>query len=339
VDQVRDALAPVGLGDAEIQSVDNPELGENVFQISAENLSPEQVDQVEEALTEEFGFADDPSSESIGASFGRSVATSAIYAIIASLIVVSIYITLRFQWKFAVPVLIALSHDLLITGGVYALVGREVTASTVAALLTILGFSLYDTIVVFDRIRENIPRMPNATFTQIYNRSMSEVIVRSLATSFCAGLPVLALMIFGGETLRDFAFALFVGTLSGTYSSVFIAGPVLTYWKEREPVYHARAERIRQQFGGVVPAYAVATAGAPVDVAPKESTRRGRLTEPTDPSRGVSSSEFEEMVRDLGIEDQPQQPQPAAARAGNRPAGGRRARSRAENPSPPTQPP
>ncbi len=284
VDQVRDALAPVGLADAEIQTIDNPELGQNVVQISAEELAPAQVDQVENALQQEFGFADDPSTESIGASFGQSVAQSAIYAIIASLIVVSIYITLRFQWKFAVPVLIALMHDLLITGGVYALVGREVTASTVAALLTILGFSLYDTIVVFDRIRENIPRMPNAAFSQIYNRSMSEVIVRSLATSFCAGLPILALLLFGGETLQDFAFALLIGTLSGTYSSVFIAGPVLTYWKSREPVYHAREERIRREFGGVVPAYAVATAGAPVDVAPKERRKRS-LTAPPDPAK------------------------------------------------------
>jgi SecD/SecF fusion protein len=328
IDQVREALGPVGLGDAEIQTVDNPELGDNVMQISAEQLSQDEVDQVNNTLDQEFGLADDVSFESIGASFGETVATKAIYAIIASLLVVSVYITLRFQWKFAVPVLIALMHDLLITGGVYALLGREVTASTVAALLTILGFSLYDTIVVFDRIRENIPRMPNAAFSQIYNRSMSEVIVRSLATSFCAGLPILALMLFGGETLQDFAFALLIGTLSGTYSSVFIAGPVLTLWKEREPVYHARAERIRQQFGGVVPAYAVATAGAPVDVAPKETKRSRRLTAPADPSRGVSGQEFEEMVRDLGIEDE--QPQPAAARAGNRPAGGRRARSRAE---------
>jgi SecD/SecF fusion protein len=189
---------------------------------------------------------------------------------------------------------------------------------------------------VFDRIRENIPRMPNAAFSQIYNRSMSEVIVRSLATSFCAGLPILALMLFGGETLQDFAFALLIGTLSGTYSSVFIAGPVLTYWKEREPVYHARAERIRQQFGGVVPAYAVATAGAPVDVAPKETKRSRRLTAPADPSRGVSGQEFEEMVRDLGIEDE-QPRQPAGARAGSRPAGGRRARSRAEQQGQPPQ--
>ena len=327
VDQVRAALAPAGLGDAEIQTVENAELGDNVVQISAEELSQAEVDAVNDALDSEFGVSDNVSFESIGASFGRSVATSAIYAIIASLIVVSIYITLRFQWKFAVPVLIALMHDLLITGGVYALVGREVSAATVAALLTILGFSLYDTIVVFDRIRENIPRMPNAAFSQIYNRSMSEVIVRSLATSFCAGLPILALLLFGGETLQDFAFALLIGTLSGTYSSVFIAGPVLTYWKEREPVYHARAERIRQQFGGDVPAYAVATAGAPVDVAPKEGKRRS-LTQPADPSRGVSNQEFEEMVRDLGIEGE--QPQPAAAQSGSRPAGGRRARSRAE---------
>ena len=327
MDDVRSALAPAGLGDAEVQTVDNPELGENIVQINAEELSEEEVNRVNDALEDEFGLADDVSFEQIGASFGQSVATSAIYAIVASLIVVSIYLALRFQWKFAVPVLIALMHDLLITGGVYALIGREVTASTVAALLTILGFSLYDTIVVFDRIRENIPRMPNAAFSQIYNRSMSEVIIRSLATSFCAALPIFALMMFGGETLQDFAFALFVGTLSGTYSSVFIAGPVLTYWKQREPVYHAREERIRREFGGVVPAYAVATAGAPVDVAPKERGRRRGVATPADPSRGVSSQEFEEMVRDLGIEEAEER-QPAAARSG-RPAGGRRARSRA----------
>ena len=116
-------------------------------------------------------------------------------AIIASLIVISAYIALRFEWKYAVPVLIALMHDLLITAGVYALTGREVTTSTVAALLTILGYSLYDTIIVFDRVRENVPRMPRAAFSQIVNRSMSEVLTRSLATSFCTLLPVLALLL------------------------------------------------------------------------------------------------------------------------------------------------
>src|SRR5207237_1725106 len=105
----------------------------------------------------------------------------------------------------AVPVLIALMHDLLITAGVYSLTNREVTTATVAALLTILGYSLYDTIIVFDRIRENMPRMPRATFSQIANRSMSEVITRSLVTSFSTLLPITALMLFGGQTLRDFA--------------------------------------------------------------------------------------------------------------------------------------
>ena len=253
--EVRDTLAPLGLGDAEIQAVDNPELGRNVIQINAEELQQDEVGGVERTLRDRFGFAHEPSSQSIGASFGQTVAGNAIRAIIASLTIVSVYLSLRFRWKFAVPVLIALAHDLLITAGVYALTGREVTASTVAALLTILGFSLYDTIVVFDRIRENVPRMPNAAFAQIYNRSMSEVIVRSLATSVCATLPILALLLFGGEALRDFAFALLVGTLSGTYSSVFIAGPVLTHWMEREPVYQARATRIRAE-SGAVPAYA-----------------------------------------------------------------------------------
>ena len=110
------------------------------------------------------------------------------------------------------------------------------STATVAALLTILGFSLYDTIIVIDRIRENVPRMPRATYSQIVNRSMSEVIVRSLATTFTAGLPVLSLMLFGGENVQDFGFALLVGTISGTYSSIFIASQVLTHWKEREPV-------------------------------------------------------------------------------------------------------
>ena len=169
------------------------------------------------------------------------IARTALIAIVASLFLISLYIGLRFEFKFAVPVLIALFHDILITSGVYALAGREVTTATVAALLTILGYSLYDTIIVFDRIRENVPRMPRATFSQIVNRSMSEVLMRSLVTSFSALLPDPALMLFGGETLQDFAFALLVGMASGAYSSIFIAAPVLTEWKEREPSTSAAA--------------------------------------------------------------------------------------------------
>jgi SecD/SecF fusion protein len=172
-------------------------------------------------------------------------------------------------------VLIALAHDLLITAGVYALFDREVTTSTVAALLTIMGYSLYDTVIVFDRIRENVPRMPRATFSQIANRSMSEVFTRSLATSFVVLMPVGALLLFGGETLKDFAFALLVGVASGAYSSIFIATPVLVEWKEREQTYMRRRRLILREHGGTVPAFAsgaigepaTATAGAPAAAA------------------------------------------------------------------------
>jgi SecD/SecF fusion protein len=188
-------------------------------------------------------------------------------------------------------------------------------------------------------VRENIPRMPSAAFSQIVNRSLSEVITRSLATSFCTLLPVLSLMLFGGETLRDFAFALLVGIASGTYSSIFIATPVLAHWKEREPVYAAREKRILETLGEV-PAYATTAQGGPIDVAPKERARRSTsVTAPQDPSQGVSRSDFDDMVANLGIEDSKREPAAAAPRAANRPAGGRRARMRAgqEDPPRPTQ--
>jgi SecD/SecF fusion protein len=147
--------------------------------------------------------------------------------------------------------------------------------------------------------------MPRAAFSQIVNRSMSEVLTRSLATSFCTLLPVLALYFFGGETLKDFAFALIVGTASGTYSSVFIAGPVLTHWKEREPVYARRRERIVRELGEV-PAYATPVAGAPADVAPEVRAKRTRrLTQPDEPDRSVSQDEFDDMVRDLHADAPP----------------------------------
>jgi len=281
VEQVRDTLAPMGLADAKIQTLKNAELGGHVVQVSTKDLGPSRVKEAQNRLSDKFGIQPDqqPNVDSIGPSFGETVARSAVIAIIASLIVISIYIALRFEWKFAVPVLIALMHDILIVAGVYALVGREVTTSTVAALLTILGYSLYDTIIVFDRVRENIPRMPAAAFSQIVNRSLSEVIVRSLATSFCTLLPVLALFVFGGETLRDFAFALLIGIASGTYSSIFIATPVLQHWKEREPGFRARRARILERLGDVPP-YATVEQGGPIDVTPKERVRRRSVAAP-----------------------------------------------------------
>jgi SecD/SecF fusion protein len=274
------------------------------FQISSKTLTPAQIGapgqpgSVEGALSQHFGINGIPNATSVGPSFGRTVADSAAIAIIASLLAIAAYIALRFQWKYAVPVMIALMHDLLITAGVYALTGRQVTAATVAALLTILGYSLYDTIIVFDRVRENVAKMQNAAFSQIVNRSMSEVLTRSLATSLCTLLPILSLLIFGGSTLKDFAFALLVGVASGAYSSIFIASPVLTHWKEREPFYRRRRARIAAEHDGLVPAYAIAGSAARETAPAAESRRRSRrLTAPEGTDGGLSATAFPELVR------------------------------------------
>lgn len=256
-EEVRDALDSAGISGEEIQQVSDPNFGDNVFQIQSHELEPGEVREAEAALTSEFGVVEDGfDSTSVGPTFGQQVADSALKALIFSLLVICGYVALRFDPKFAVPVLIAIFHDILITAGVYSLTGKEVSSGTVAAFLTILGYSIYDTIIVFDRIRENVPRMPRAAFSQIVNRSMSEVLTRSLATSFSTLLGVLSLMVFGGAVLQDFAFAMLVGIASGTYSSIFIASPVLTAWKEREPGFVRRRLRIAELEGGQVPAYA-----------------------------------------------------------------------------------
>ncbi|MBJ7458077.1 MAG: protein translocase subunit SecD [Thermoleophilaceae bacterium] len=268
-EQVRAVVAAVGADDAKIQRITNDKtLGPNAFQISSDKISEEQdVSAIRRAFDAKFKIRATSEADTqfavsaVGPTFGAVIAKSAITAIIFSLIVIGGYVALRFGVKFAVPLLIALAHDLLITLGVYALLGQEVSSATVAALLTILGFSLYDTIIVFDRVRENLPRMPRAAFSQIVNRSMSEVLTRSLATSLCTVLPVLALLLFGGSTLQAFAFALLVGTISGTYSSIFIAAPVLMLSKEREPIFRQRRARILEENDGVIPAFATETIG------------------------------------------------------------------------------
>jgi SecD/SecF fusion protein len=254
---VREALAGVGISGEEVQQVNDPNFGENTFQIQSHELEPDEVQKAKNQLSSEFEIVENGFEyTTVGPTFGHQVADSAIKALIFSLLVICGYVALRFDPKFAVPVLIAIFHDILITAGVYSLTGKEVSSGTVAAFLTILGYSIYDTIIVFDRIRENVPRMPRAAFSQIVNRSMSEVLTRSLATSFSTLLAVTSLLIFGGATLQDFAFAMLVGIASGTYSSIFIASPVLTAWKEREPGFIRRRLRIAEVEGGRVPAYA-----------------------------------------------------------------------------------
>ncbi len=241
LEQVRKQAADVGHADAVVQGRGNAVGGDSyrAFQMRMRSLTQGQQNQLTLDLQRE-AHATKIGVKNVSASFGRQIAHDAILAIIVSLILIVIYIAIRFEFKFALPVIVALLHDIVITIGVYALVGREVSTSTVAAVLTVLGYSIYDTIIIFDRIRENIPLMRSSPFATIANVSLWETIRRSLATTLITLLPVVSLLIFGGETLKDFAFALLVGILSGAYSSIFIAAPLLTIWKEREPEYAKR---------------------------------------------------------------------------------------------------
>jgi len=213
------------------------------FQLRTRTLSPALGTKLSDGLKSRLS-ATHYGSKSVSESFGRQIARSAILAIIFSLFLIVLYLAIRFDFKYAIPVIGALIHDIVITVGVYSLTGREVSTSTVAAVLTVLGYSIYDTIIIFDRIRENVPLMRRAAFATIANISLWETIRRSLATTFITLLPVASLLFFGGATLKDFAFALLIGIGSGAYSSIFIAAPLLTILKEREPEYARRIGQV-----------------------------------------------------------------------------------------------
>src|SRR6266545_3426050 len=219
------------------------------FQLRTKSLTSADARDLRNGLQSKFK-ATHYGAKNVSESFGRQIARSAIIAILFSLFLIVLYVALRFDLKYAGPVIAALIHDVVVTIGVYSLTGREVSVATVAAVLTVLGYSIYDTIIIFDRIRENVPLMRRASFATIANVSLWETIRRSLATTFITLLPVGSLLIFGGATLKDFAFALLIGTGSGAYSSIFIAAPLLTIWKEREPEY-ARRVGSTEVSGGV----------------------------------------------------------------------------------------
>ena len=242
LEDVRAQAEGIGQGDAVIQGR-GAATGERYreFQIRTESLAQNEQASLTRDIRQTFE-AESIGVKNVSASFGRQIAEGAIFAIIASLILIVIYISLRFQAKFSGPVIVALLHDVLITVGIYALLGREVTTATVAAVLTVLGYSIYDTIIIFDRIRENIPLMRRTSFRVMTNVSLWETIPRSLATTFITLLPITTLYFFGGETLKDFAFALLVGIGAGAYSSIFIAAPLVAVLKEREPEYRSRRD-------------------------------------------------------------------------------------------------
>jgi SecD/SecF fusion protein len=242
LDTVRAQAARVGQAGAVIQGRGASQGGRyQSFQIRTDSLTTAQQNQLQSDLADTVS-ATSFGSKNVSSSFGKQIRNSALTAIFFSLFLIVLYISFRFQWKYAIGVVVALAHDIVITVGIYALTGREVSTATVAAVLTVLGYSIYDTIIIFDRIRENLPLMRRASVRVIGNVSLWETLPRSLATTFITLLPILSLYFFGGDTLKDFAFALLIGIGSGAYSSIFIAAPLLAVLKEREPEFARRRD-------------------------------------------------------------------------------------------------
>jgi preprotein translocase subunit SecF len=251
--QVRDAVGSVG----EVIQVteDNPV---QVI-VQTKELPQAEVARVRAALAKVAGTESNAvSTDSIGSKWGSTVSRKALVALLVFLVVVTIYVSLRMEFKMAVAALVALVHDLIITAGLYALARFEVTPATVIALLTILGYSMYDTVVVFDKVRENtgsLTSMSRRTYSDAANLAVNQTMMRSLNTSLASLLPIAALLfvgafLLGAETLKDLALALFVGVTAGAYSSIFIATPLVAAWKEREPRYvqlRARVKRLAAQ--------------------------------------------------------------------------------------------
>jgi preprotein translocase subunit SecF len=254
--QVRDAVGSA----AEVVQITGSDPVE--VRVQTEELAQPEVARIRSGLAEVAGVqVNDVSTESIGSKWGTTVSRRAVVALLVFLVVVTIYVSLRMEFKMAVAALVALVHDLIITAGIFALARFEVTPATVIALLTILGYSLYDTVVVFDKVRENtgaLTAMSRTTFSQATNLAVNQTMMRSLNTSLASLLPILGLLLvgsylLGAETLKDLALALFVGVAAGAYSSIFIAPPIVAMWKEKEPRYaqlRARVERLAAQGPG-----------------------------------------------------------------------------------------
>ena len=270
VDDVEAALEPFKLGSTHVQISTSPATGDQI-RVRTERIEDRAVlGSVQAAIATVAGQSspDAVAIEDVGPNWGAQVSSKALRGLIVFLILVTLYISLRFEWKMAAGALAALFHDLLWTSGVYTLAGIEVSPATVIALLTLMGFSLYDTVVVFDKVRENAETLTGSsrtTYGEMVNRSMNQVLVRSINTSLSSVLPVAGLLfvgvyLFKADTLKDLSVAMFIGTLVSTYSSIFVASPILVWLKEREPRYAQL--RARAPAGMRTPATATAGASA-----------------------------------------------------------------------------
>jgi len=258
--------------------ITNPkiEVAGKVVTVSTNTLPPSPVQQVAAALAKYAGVQQtEVNINRVGPTWGHDVSRKALKALIIVFFVLALYLTIRFEGKMSVAAIIAVIHDIIFTIGVYALFHFTVSPATVTAFLTILGFSLYDTVVVFDKIAEyqrSLTATGRSTYGEMVNKSLNAVLMRSLSTSFVAIVPVLSLLvvgslILGATALQDFALALAAGLFTGSYSSIFVAAPILAWWKEREQQYRTLAERRRR----VEAAAASASLGVPV-VAPDDSS-------------------------------------------------------------------
>lgn len=243
--QVRQILADQGLGSSSLQILD-PKL--QILSIRTRPLSPEQRTQLQGALDAEVGPFDSSSVQidSVGPVVGRQLLTSGLLALLVSFAGIVIYLSLRFRLDYAVFAVIALFHDVLITSGIFSLLGLvagvEVDSLFVVALLTIVGFSVNDTVVIYDRVRENIKLSPQTHINDIVESSVNQTLARSINTTLTTTLPLVAIAVFGGQTLKYFALALILGFVAGAYSSIFIASSLLALWREHKGQMYGDAE-------------------------------------------------------------------------------------------------
>ncbi len=251
VDEARDAVAAAGVPDADVQTLGGDE-GQRL-RVQAEPGSGAESDDVSAALATLAGVEPgDVQVNQVSPSWGSEITSKAQRALLVFLAAITLYITIRFEWKMAVATLAALVHDILVTVGVYSVTGFEVTPATVIAILTVLGYSIYDGIVVFDKVDENAKLLAatgRTTYSQMVNDSLNQVLMRTLNTSITALIPIASLLVIGSfvlgaATLQEFALALLVGLGASAYSSIFIASPLLAVLKEREPRYQALRNRL-----------------------------------------------------------------------------------------------
>jgi preprotein translocase subunit SecF len=280
VQDAEEAVTEAGVEPEAVQTLQAE--GETRLRVESKALDLDKANEVSRSLAELTGAdVDEVSLTSVGPSWGREISEKALRALVFFLIALTLYISFRFELKMAIPTVVALIHDILITIGVYSLAGFEVTPATVVSLLTILGFSIYDGIVVFDKVDENTPLVGagnNLSYAGMVNRSLNQVLMRSLNTSITALLPVGSLLVLGSfvlgaTTLEEFALALLIGLFAGAYSSIFIASPLLAVLKEREPKYRDIKNRLAARSGPVAgePIPAGATSVATTSVSGTEA--------------------------------------------------------------------